>query len=304
VRRESPVATIGGGRVLVPSAGKLRRPSDRVLALLRQLTSTDPLQRASAAVYFAEHRVKGPDDLARTAGVEQTADVFAQLVASKQVIVLPLSGHRQLYLHAQRLDEYAERVATVLGQWHDQNPLRSQFDRSSLLRQFDDLGDPAIVSAVFERMHRAGRVRLTERSIGLADRGPQLSRGEQELLQQLVEMFRVARFQPPSLKECEQAATKNQKSVRSLVALAASNGDLVEIGDGLYLHAEVESELRRLLTDVFQQRPELTMSEIREILGTSRKYGVPIGEYLDRVGFTQRHGDLRRLSPAKAQATV
>ena len=40
------------------------------------------------------------------------------------------------------------------------------------------------------------------------------------------------------------------------------------------------------------------MSELRDLLGTTRKYAVPIGEYLDRIGLTKREGDVRRLGPA------
>jgi selenocysteine-specific elongation factor len=40
------------------------------------------------------------------------------------------------------------------------------------------------------------------------------------------------------------------------------------------------------------------MSELRELLGTTRKFAVPIGEYLDRIGLTKRDGDLRRLNPS------
>jgi selenocysteine-specific elongation factor len=304
LRCQSPAATIGGGRVFVPAASKLRRPSDRVLQLLRQLSSSDPLARASAAMYFAERGVNGPTDLARTAGVDDVEGVFANLIARGELVVLPVTGQRQIYLHSRRLEEYAERVAAVLGQWHDQNPLQSAFDRSALSRQFDYLGSDSIIQTVTARMNRDGRLRLTDRTIGLADRGPKLNKGEQDLLQQLVNMFRAASFQPPSVKDCEQAAAKHQKSVRSLIALAVCNGDLVEIGDGMYLHAAVEAELRRRLAEAFQRQAELTMSEIREILGTSRKYGVPIGEYLDRVGFTTRHGDVRRLRSAQSQATV
>jgi selenocysteine-specific elongation factor len=110
--------------------------------------------------------------------------------------------------------------------------------------------------------------------------------------------------QPPSLKECEQLASKHQKSVRSLIELAACDGDLVQIGDGMYLHAAVEAELKSQLRQALLVRGEMTMSEIRELLGTSRKYGVPIGEYLDRIGFTTRHGDVRRLSSDEGGATV
>jgi selenocysteine-specific elongation factor len=42
------------------------------------------------------------------------------------------------------------------------------------------------------------------------------------------------------------------------------------------------------------------MAELRDLLGTTRKYAVPIGEYLDRIGLTKREGDLRRLGPVAA----
>src|SRR5690606_33995739 len=250
------------------------------------LTSSDPLVRASAALYFGGASVRGAHDLSRVAGIEDGQPVIAALIERGELVVVNLSEQRQIYLHAVRLDELAERVVKVLGKWHDRNPLRSGVDRASLIHQFADFGGAAVVELVLRRLQQAGRLRSADRLVGLADRGPQLSKGEQELLAHLIARFKEAGFQPPSIKECEAAVTKHQKSVRSLLELATANGDLVEIGDGLYLHAEVEQELRRRLTEAFAQRPELTMSEIREILGTSRKYGVPIGEYLDRVWFT------------------
>jgi selenocysteine-specific elongation factor len=44
----------------------------------------------------------------------------------------------------------------------------------------------------------------------------------------------------------------------------------------------------------------MTMADLRDLLGTTRKYAVPIGEYLDRIGLTRREGDLRRLGPASS----
>jgi len=194
------------------------------------------------------------------------------------------------------LSEYAERVAGLLSKWHDRFPLKSSFERTSLVNEFRYLGDATVVNAVLARMERDGKIRLTDRTVGLADRGPQLSKGERQLMEQLLGMFREAGVQPPSVKDCEQAAAKNQKSVRSLIALAATDGTLVEFGDQLYLHAEVEVELRRRLTQAFVATPGLTVSEIRELLGTTRKFAVPLCEYLDRIGFTSRDGDLRRLN--------
>ena len=297
LRAESTVATVAGGRVMVPAARKLRKPTAAVLQRLDSLRSEDLVARAAAAVYFGALPLAQADDLARIAGSDDPTELLRQLVDAKLLISLLPSGQRQLMLPAALLDDYAERVAALLAHWHDQFPLKSSFDRTKLIHEFSYLGEPIILQSLLQRMDRQKRLRLTDRSVGLADRGPQLSRGEQQLMEQLIERYRTARFQPPSVKECEQAATKNQKSVRSLLALAASDGALVEFGDQMYLHADCERELRTVLRDRFAAAGELTVSEIRETLDTSRKFAVPLCEYLDRIGFTQRHGDTRRFNP-------
>jgi selenocysteine-specific elongation factor len=112
-------------------------------------------------------------------------------------------------------------------------------------------------------------------------------------LGQLVEQFKQAGFQPPTIKECESSAQKNKASVASLVSLAAAEGDLVQVSAEFFLHRDVEQALRDTLTAEFSRSGGLTLSQIRELLSTTRKYAVPICEYLDKIGFTKRDGDLR-----------
>ena len=110
----------------------------------------------------------------------------------------------------------------------------------------------------------------------------------------IVARFREAGFQPPSIDQLRNEAERNQAAVPELVRLAAAEGELVQVSDAIFLHCDVEADLRARL------RQELatggrTLSQIRELLGTTRKYAVPICEYLDRVGFTKREGDVRVL---------
>ena len=79
--------------------------------------------------------------------------------------------------------------------------------------------------------------------------------------------------------------------------MCVAEGELVRISEEVHLHADVEAEMRRLLTKrLAQGGPGLTVAEIRDLLGTTRKYAVPLCEYLDRVGMTRREGDLRLLA--------
>ena len=67
----------------------------------------------------------------------------------------------------------------------------------------------------------------------------------------------------------------------------------------LFLDFETEARIRRVVAERLAEKGEagLSMSELRDALGATRKYSVPIGEYLDRVGVTIRDGDVRRLGP-------
>ena len=83
-----------------------------------------------------------------------------------------------------------------------------------------------------------------------------------------------------------------------MIQLAAADGQLVEVSPELYFHADVEKQFRERLAAELADSKGLTLSEIREMLNTTRKYAVPYCEHLDRIGFTKRQGDLRVLAQA------
>jgi selenocysteine-specific elongation factor len=303
VRNESPVATIGGGRVLDPNAERLRRPDALDLAQLARLRSSDPWERAGASLFFAGLRDWQPADLPRLAGVEATAEARKMLLENGELREIAVSPTRTVRLHAQVIERLADRVAAALATLHERNPLRTSFSRAQVASGFQYVGDAAVLNAVLESMRDAGRIRMTDTGLALGGHGPKLSRNEQALLTQLAGWFRDAGLESPTVKECQQRAAKNQASVPQLVQLLVSDGELVDIAPDYVLHAAAEAEARRKVGQAMTPRG-LTLSEIREILGTSRKYAVPLCEYWDKAGFTQRQGDLRTLKSAAAQPSA
>jgi selenocysteine-specific elongation factor len=303
IRSESPVRTIGGGRVLVPAADKLRQAPAGVLRCLEQLLSADPFERAGGALYFAGTRPWTRRDLARLAGLGEVDAIVERLLADGTLIEVRVAPQRVFRWHHLVLDEIAARIEQVLEKAHQREPLRSTIERTRLAHQLAYLLDAQALHQVLERMQKQGRVRLTERGVGLAGHGAQLSQAETRLLAELLQKYREAGFRPPAVKECQQQAVKNRQSVAPLIALAAAEGDLVEVSAEYYLHADVERQLRQTLREKMSDDAGLTMSQIREILNTSRKYAVPICEYLDRAGFTRREGDLRFLAEPAGRQT-
>jgi selenocysteine-specific elongation factor len=293
IRSESPVITIGGGLVIDPDAPKLPRRDEATLARLEELAGGDPTRRASAAIYFSGWRPWTPQDLVRTAGIDDPKTVCQRLAESGELVEIAVSPTRTMRVHRAVLDELSLRVAKALEKMHAESPLRSMLDRSRLVARFKWLRDNLLVEIVLSRMEAEGGILLSERGIALAGHGPQLSKRERSLVEEIVRTYREARFQPPTVKEIKEKTERNQASVGELIELAAAEERLVKISSDYYLHAEVEREMRDKLTERMAGGEGLTVSQVRELLDTTRKYAVPFCEYLDRIGFTKREGDVR-----------
>ena len=103
----------------------------------------------------------------------------------------------------------------------------------------------------------------------------------------MVAAYREAGFQPPEPASFAGQAGGNAASLNDLFDVCVAEGYLVRVADDLYLHADAEAEMRRRVTaKLAAGGPGLTVAEIRDLLGTTRKYAVPLCEYLDRVGVT------------------
>ena len=296
IRSESPVITIGGGHVLDPTAERLRRGDADWSEQLTAWRSSDPVVRAAAAARFFGLRDWQPVDLVRTAGVDRFDEAVGALKQRGDLIELAVPPNRRLRVHRQALADIYERIEATLKKLHARFPLQTSIDKPRLTQRFAYLGGDAVVEATLQAMQSAGKIRLTARGVALAGHGPTLTANERKLLDEIIVRYRDAGYQPPTVQEVKTQTVKNQASVPQLIALAASDGDLVKLNNDFYLHAEVSEAMKQALRDAFATQPTLTVSQIRELLGTSRKYAVPLCEYLDRIGFTHRAGDERSLA--------
>lgn len=302
LRLVSPVVTIGGGHVLDPNAMRLKRENPQMIERVKQLNSDDSDRRALASAYFLDVRPWQAADLSRTAAVPDPQSVVDGLVESGELKRLVLSRTRTQLVHSQAFEEWLQRVEKALARLHELNPLQLFIESARLSSRFSYLADPPLVQAMLDELHRQGRIRLAPSGIAMQGHGPQLSKGEKQLLEELVEIYHQAGLQPPNVKAVQGSVSKNRAVVPRLVELAAAQGRLVKVTTDMYLHSEAEQGMRTCLEARFAATPELTIGEIRDLLQVSRKQAVPLCEYLDRIGFTRREGDKRVRNPGAGQS--
>lgn len=180
-------------------------------------------------------------------------------------------------LVAQLQDDMRERV----NQHHERHPLDPGIELTTLARSIRVPPEPlrAVVEATSDLALDRGAVRLATHATR-ADESPEA--------RQLLAAFEAHPFVPPAPTELGVD--------RALVRALVRDGALVEL-DGVVFSASALDEARRRVVEALGERGHLTVAEIRDVLGSTRKFVLPIVGWLDRNGVTRRRGDDRIPGP-------
>ena len=296
LRDSSAEHTLGGGQVLQPTALKVRRRHIEMLERIEKLWDDRPAIRAETVAWFGGWRGFTIADLVRGAGFgpDQATAVIGEHRAGGKLVEVPTAGGKAL-LHVDRLAELEGRMLEVLGRLHEDTPLLTSHDRQKTLSLLDYVHDDGVLQgAVDHLIKRAENYRRRPGEIARADFKPRLSANQRKLKDKVVETHRTAAFQPPEPSSFAPQAGGNAAALGDIFEVAIAEGLLVRITEDIFLHADVEADMRKKLGEKLKLQPAgLTVAEIRDLLGTTRKYAVPLCEYLDRTGTTRREGDLR-----------
>jgi selenocysteine-specific elongation factor len=300
LREESPPATLGGGRVLQPRARRLRRRDHASIGRLDRLRSADPHERLAAALAFLGLGTWTERGLCALTGVPlaEIGGLMDALTASGALVEVPVGPRRSVRILAEFVADLEDRVLRALGRLHAARPRLSAIPRAHLAAELPDLGSEALIAGIVDRLKQKGGVAAEARTVALKGYEPKLSQGERKLKNELLESIRKGGMSPPEVPELAAAAGGRAAVVPELVALLRDEQKLVEISPALFLDFDVEAELRSKVAARLAGDATMTMADLRDLLGTTRKYAVPIGEYLDRISLTRREGDVRRLGQA------
>ena len=295
LRSVSPLRTLGGGHVLQPLARRIaRRHADR-FDFVGDLDATDPARRLVAALRAAGADAPTDGDLCRDADLEpdEVGALVARLADEQRVIRLPIGHSRDARLHPQVLAELEERVLAALRDHHAKHPLQVGMTRHALFARMARAPDDPLTRAVVGRLAARGALRQEGEVLSDAGFAPKLSATQQSLYERLVATFLRAAFEPPAVAEVVVELGVTDHDLRPILDLAVARGQIRHLGATLYLHADHERALRRRIIEALNGSEGLTVSQVRQLLDTTRKYAVPFCEYLDRAGITRRRGDLR-----------
>ncbi|UCG44199.1 MAG: selenocysteine-specific translation elongation factor [candidate division WOR-3 bacterium] len=294
VRSYSPQHTIGGGIVLEPNARKERRFDDAVVARLKAMREGDTATVVEQALVRNRLGAVQPEQLARELAL--TGEDFTKYVdalsADGKVSRFMFEGKDYL-VHGQNMTDGRDAVLAALEEFHRQSPFRVGLKRPELRdkssRGFSVPLFDAVVNALLADgvvVEEGGRVRRAGHEVRLKPE-------EQELFDRVGAEMLERGFSPPSLEDALAGARKPLAD-RVRTALLET-GVLVDVGESVVFHRDVVARGRDIVVELFKETNELAASDVRKRMGSTRRYVIPLLNYFDSTGLTQRRGDKRVL---------
>ena len=292
VRSYSPIVTIGGGTILDVDPPRVRRKGAALLTRLAVLERGTPeevvaehvRQRGAAGARLAALSARvplGPDALRR---------VLATLQESGRIIAID----REWFVHPESYGRLREMIMAALEAFHRANPLRPGMSREELRGRAENAEDK-LFSHLLATLDAENLVRSERDKVRLASHEVQLSEEQRRVVDRVEADFKAAAAAPPSPEEALARAGTSGDEDHELFQVLVTGRKLVRVKESLFFHAEALQAIEERLVAHLRERKEIGPGDVKDLLGISRKYAIPLLEYFDGRRVTQRVGERRVL---------
>ena len=284
VRQFSPVATIGGGVVLDASPLRRKQRIEETAAFLKIMHDGSPEQVLAArvarrgAIGLRLDEIPGEMNVRREEATRLAAQ--AGLVWCNPVLVAPAV-----------FVKLKTGVLQALKKFHDANPLVAGMSKEEL-RDRLNLG-PDVFYGVLEKLTEETKLEVAGELVHLPGRGVVMKDEEAESKRIIEQAFASAGLKVPSLKETLAGLKVDKIRAQKIVTLLLRDKVLIKISEELVFHQSALTNLRQKVAALKNAAPKMDVARFKDMTGVSRKYAIPLLEYLDRERVTRRVGDER-----------
>ena len=293
LRQFSPVITIGGGVVLDPLAQRHRRGDARAIEFLNSLDRGDHQEILGALVGAEPRGVDLVRLIARTGWLEsEVREVAAKLAVDKRLRVL--SEQPFIAASADAVALCGRRIREEIERFHKANALVPGIPKEELRGRAATSMREELFRTALEDLVAAKLADVDGDTVRRAGREIALQPGEALAKEQIANEFERAGLAVPHVAEVLAKLPVESKRAEKLLQILLREKILVKVAEDLVFHREAIKRLREQLVQYKRERGErLPIAAFKELTGITRKYAIPLLEYLDRERITRRAGDDR-----------
>ncbi|HEY0407834.1 MAG TPA: selenocysteine-specific translation elongation factor [Pyrinomonadaceae bacterium] len=297
LRSYSPSQTIAGGRVLDAFAVKHR---GREVALARaRLSTLATANRATQLALFVEmagaRGLRRAELAARTGWLDRALEEASAQARAQGAIVEADAVH----VGRASFERLAADALAEVEAHHKREPLARGMLRETLRERRFTHAAPEVFRAVIAHLEQQGALVSDKEIVRAATHSLSLAPADEALRNRLEEVYLQAALEAPTFDEALARAGNvhtTREHGRKILQLLLDAGLLVRVNQDLLLHRQaLEQLVGKLRAYASQHEPErlIDVAAFKELAHVSRKYAIPLLEYLDRERVTRRAGDRR-----------
>ncbi len=293
IRQSSPLVTIGGGTALDPLP---RRPRAREASRSEFLQAVERSDKPEILAQLTQRSLFGlpqSEISTRTGwtdGEIQTA--IRSIVSAGRVRLIP--AEPAILFSAASFEELLKKISERVERFHKENPLQPGVAREELRVNLARRLGPEIFRAALEELAAQKKIELQGELVKRAGSQISLLPDEAKAKEQIEAAFAAAGLAVPAVKEVLATLSVEARRSEKLLQLLLREKALHRVTPELIFHRDALAELRVKLAAYKKAKGErISVPAFKDLTGITRKYAIPLLEYLDRERVTRRQGDER-----------
>jgi selenocysteine-specific elongation factor len=286
VRQYSPPHVLGGGRVIVPQ-GKIRKKGETATVI----RTSDPAEGVLQAIGDS-HQGTSTDEICRVLGKTPQAlgSVFERLSEAGRI-----RGFAGLWFQTVVFDKAADLFLAQLTKMHDEAPLQAYLPREKVIEKAGLKWSGKPLDRIISFLVAEGRLEANGTSVKARGFRVRLTPRQREFLDRAISELVKEPVNTPGVHDLAHLLGAPHQAVEEILKLGVQAGEVVSIGEGVF-YAPVQLEkLKTMVRDIAAGKT-FQASAVRDALGTTRKYVIPLLEYFDTIRFTTRMGNERAIN--------
>ncbi|MEG0331902.1 MAG: selenocysteine-specific translation elongation factor [Clostridium sp.] len=297
IRSYSPMVTIGGGTVLDPNPKKHKTGDVKIIEELLLKEKGSPEEIVAQALKDTSASFPKIDDLIKSAGkgIAGLDEIVDKLVEKGTISRLPQTDG-DVFLHFSFINSLKTESKNILDVYHTQNPLKAGMPKEEFKTK---LVGKTIKQKLFEeivKILQVDTIKLGTTFVASSDFEIKFDKRQTQIKEEILKTMRDAKYQPPKPQDMLKAYGKEEKAAKMVFTSLVESGLFVRLPEEIFLMKEYLDAAREMVINHIKANGEITASEFRDLVGTSRKYAVPILEYFDSEKTTKRVEDKRVLA--------
>lgn len=296
LRFYSPMFTIGGGQILEPNPSKKKRFEESSIEELKIKEKGDTKEILEKRIKDESYRFPTIKDISVDTVMNEEEVIREINILEEEGKLICIPQLKDIYIiHVECLNELESTIEEELKKFHNKKPLKPGVSKEEIRSKFFNNAKPKLADSIFNLLYERGKIKQNNDTISLKDFHIIYSNEQNKIANNIKQLYKLDEFIPPKYEEIVSKIDASENEISQVYESLIDNGEITNIGEGIYLLKETYDSALKLLIDYLDENGSITASQYRDLLDTNRKISISLLECFDKNKVTKRIDNIRVL---------